>query len=140
MRMKQITMKLIRSFDPCYDPAKHLPEDFKGTALDFLDQKQIPFTDKLWLLMRTDFVSERLMRIFAVWCARQVQHLMTDERSIYALDFMDAYIENYWLIDDEDWRQGWDAAGASAGASAWGAQEKKLRELIIAGIETGDTK
>lgn len=173
--MKKFSIKTIRSWNPCYDPVRYLPETWYGTALDILEHKEIPFQDKLWVILRTDLVSEKLMRIFAVWCARQVQHLMEDERSIAALDFMDAYIDNYWLIDDEDWRVGWDAArtaardaawdaGRDAGrdtgsnaawhvamavawdaawyaarAVAWDAQQVKLKELLIAGLETGDT-
>ena len=38
--------------------------------------------DALWGLRSTPQDS----RLFAVWCARQVQHLMTDPRSIEALD------------------------------------------------------
>jgi hypothetical protein len=193
--MKKVNIKTLRSFNPCYDPSRYFSEDWNGTALDILDRKDISFEDRLWCLMRTDFVSEKLMRLFAVWCARQVQHLMKDEHSIYALDFMDAYIEHYWIIDDEFWKLGWeqardaawdaagdaardaawaaardaagdaardaagaaawDAAGDAAGAAAWDAagaaawdaawaaagdaQEKKFRELIIAGVKTGDT-
>ena len=33
----------------------------------------------------------REWRLFAVWCARQVQHLMTDPRSIAALDVAERY-------------------------------------------------
>jgi len=86
--MKQITIKMIRDWDPCYDPVKgksKLPEDWSGTVLDMLDLK-IPFDDRLWVITRTELVSEKLMRLFAVWCARQVQHLMKDERSLKALD------------------------------------------------------
>lgn len=144
--MKTFTINDIRSWNPCYDPVKHLSENWKGTALDILDNKQIPFEDRLWVICRTALVSEKLMRLFAVWCARQVQHLMKDDRSIHALDFMDDYIESFWLIDDEEWRAGWseerDAAWAAARDAAWAvardAQEKHLRHLIKQGLKTGD--
>ena len=38
MELKQITIDDIRSFEPCYDPARYLPEDWTGTALD-IDRK-----------------------------------------------------------------------------------------------------
>jgi len=84
--MKRFTMKNLRSWNPCYDPIRHLPESWSGTVLDILDHATIPAPDKLWVVLRTELVSEKLMRVFAVWCARQVQHLMTDERSLNALD------------------------------------------------------
>jgi len=206
--MKRFTINDIRKWKPCYDPSEHLPESWQGTALDILNDNRILFRDRLWVIMRTDLVSERLMRRFAVWCARQVQHLMDDERSIHALDVAEAYAENRWLIDDAAyaaawenklaaaeaaakdaiegaaaawtvaqatawyaaraaarnaawdaakdaarnaaeatgwsvaWSAAWDAAAARAAAraTAVAAQEQKLREMLIAGIETGDTK
>lgn len=159
--MKKITIPMIRSWGPCYDPNRYLPENFKGTVLDILDNKEIPFEDRLWVILRNDLVSEKFMRIFAVWCARQVQHLMKDQRSLDALDFMEAYIENYWLIDDPEWKEGWeelrDAAWDAARNVAWiewdtawvaawtaandaarGVQEAKLREMLIEGAKTGE--
>jgi len=125
--MKIITTKEIRTWEPCYPPTKYLSEDWAGTAIDLLNIKEIPFGDRLWVILRSEVVSEKFMRIFAVWCARQVQHLMKDQRSIDALDFMDAYIENYWLIDCADWRQRWaaarDAAWDAARAAAWAAAD-----------------
>lgn len=69
--MKRFGMKKIRSWAPCYDPGKHLPEDWQGTAIDILNHPTIPFEDQLWCVLRKDLVSERTMRIYAVWCARQ---------------------------------------------------------------------
>jgi len=165
--MKRFTINDIRSWKPCYKPGRYLPESWEGTALDMLNDNRIPFRHRLWVIMRTDLVSERLMRLFAVWCARQVQHLMVDERSIHALDVMEAYAENRWLIDDPDYAAAWEsersaarfiaedaardaalsmtnavraAAGAAARDAAEATQEQKLREMLIAGIETGDTK
>jgi len=195
--MKRFTINDIRKWKPCYDPSEHLPESWQGTALDILNDDSIPFKDRLWVIMRTDLVSERLMRRFAVWCARQVQHLMVDERSIHALDVMEAYAENRWLINDAEYAEAWederaaawaterdlswsitevtartsarasaevsarvaarDAAWYAAEAAVWdaaarstawataeatarAAQEQKLREMLIAGVKTGDTK
>ncbi len=39
-------------------------------------------------------------RFFAVWCARQVQHLLVDQRSIFALDVAEAHA-NGLATDDE---------------------------------------
>jgi hypothetical protein len=207
--MKRFTTADIRKWNPCYDPSRYLAETWQGTALDILNDSRIPFQDRLWVIMRKDLVSEKLMRRFAVWCARQVQGLMPDERSLYALDVAEAYAENRWLIDDVYYAAAWEdelyAARDAANAAtrdventaaraaveavapvvvawdtarfaaltaardaarvaretvvydpAWSttevaamfaardatlaAQERKLREMLIEGIETGDTK
>ena len=157
--MKQINIALLRSFKPCYDPNRYLSEDWTGTALDFLNIKEIPFHDRLWVLMRTDFVSEKLLRLFAVWCARQVQHLMKDERSLKALDVAEAFANGAASQEELDaaWTAAWTAARvaawaawdaaraagaawAAAGDAAWDAQENKLREMLIEGEKTGDVK
>jgi hypothetical protein len=177
--VKRFTTDDIRNWGPCYDPSRYLAETWQGTALDILNDKRIPFKDRLWVILRTDLVSEKLMRRFAVWCARQVQRLMTDERSLHALDVAEAYAENRWLVDDADYAAAWEdelnaaraaaaatdvaadaaawaavravarvaawaaataAATAAAEAAAQAAQERKLREMLIEGIETGDTK
>ena len=169
---KLITVPLIRDWEPCYDPAKKVSEDWQGTIFDVLGLKDVSFEDKLWLIMRTDLVSEKLMRLFAVWCARQVQHLMHDQRSIDALDVAERFAHKDASKEELDaawytarytaWDAAWDAATAAAratataaaraaataaawaaawaaaGAAARDAQEKKLREMIAAGIETGD--
>ena len=156
--MKKFTYSDIESWRPCYSPDRYLPKDWAGTALEILDKKEILFQDRLWVIMRTELVSEKLMRLFAVWCARQVQHLMKDERSINAIDIAEKFANG--LATKEELAAAWDAAQAAAWgaaraaaqaaaraaawatawATAWDAQENKLREMLIAGVESGDTK
>jgi hypothetical protein len=45
----------------------------------------------LWMVQREDKNPEKELRLFAVWCARQVQHLMKDKRSLDALDVAERY-------------------------------------------------
>lgn len=91
--MKTFTINDIRSWRPCYDPNEHLPENWSGTALDILDHDQIIFTDKLWVICRTRLVSDKLMRLFAVWCYRQTLAWISnpDPRSINAADVAEKY-------------------------------------------------
>lgn len=37
----------IRRWQPCYEPTRHLPEGWTGTALDILKMKDIPPADKI---------------------------------------------------------------------------------------------
>jgi len=68
--------------------------------------------DALWCLRAVDG-HQREMRLYAVWCARQVQHLMTDPRSLAALDVAERHA-NGQATDLE-----LDAARAAAWASTW---------------------
>jgi hypothetical protein len=120
-KMKKLTLTEIRAWKPCYDPNKYLPGEWQGTALDILNLKECPFPDRLWVIMRTDLVSEKLMRLFAVWCARQVQHLMKDERSLKALDVAEAFANGKATKEELDAAgdAARDAAGDAARAAAW---------------------
>lgn len=86
--------------------------------------------DALWCLRATTGY-DRELRLFAVWCARQVQHLMTDRRSINALDVAERHANGQ--ATDSELHAAWDAAGdaawAAAGAAAGAAQEKELRRI-----------
>lgn len=138
--MKTFSYQDIESWGPCYSPDRYLAKDWSGTVLNILDDKRIPFEDRLWVIARTDLVSEKLLRLFAVWCARRVQRLMKDERSLKALDVAEAFANGNATKDElaaaED--AAWAAARAAARAAAEDAQERKLREMILAGIDSGD--
>ena len=45
----------------------------------------------VWIATREGVLTDVELRRFAVWSARQVQHLMTDERSLNALDVAERY-------------------------------------------------
>ena len=99
-RMKTFTIADIRSWDPCYDPNKHLPEDWTGTVLDILNHETVSPQDKLWVVCREDLIDAKTLRLFAVWCARQVEHLMTDDRSKQALDVAERFVHGKATSDE----------------------------------------
>jgi hypothetical protein len=117
----------IRGFGPCYDPVKFVPESWRGTAIDILKLDAVPAPDRLWVVLRPEITSERVMRLFAVWCARQVQHLMKDARSIAALDVAERFANGHATREDVDaardaaWAVAWTAARDAAWAAAWDA-------------------
>ena len=107
--------------------------------------------DALWAC-QAEPQHAREWRLFAVWCARRVQHLMTDPRSIAALDIaerhangtatdaeLDAacyaacYAAGYDAQDVACYAVGHDAANAARYA-AWGAacatQDEKTAEFL----------
>ena len=128
------TLNKIRAFKPCEDGWKKLLKHLSKTKADdeqlsiitILDSNGM--NDALWCLRAVDGY-DREIRRYAVWCARQVQHLMTDPRSIAALDVAERYACGHATEDDlrkardaagDAARAAGDAARASAGA-AWDA-------------------
>ena len=53
-----------------------------------------------WVATRPSVLTDKELRLFAVFCARQVQHLMTDSRSIEAIDVAEKYAQDK-ASDDE---------------------------------------
>jgi hypothetical protein len=89
--MPTTTLNAIRAHSPCADGWKKLlshlgktqADDEPLSLLTILDSNGLD--DALWCL-RTMPEHSRHWRLYAVWCARQLQHLMTDARSVAALD------------------------------------------------------
>ena len=92
------TLKKIRAQSPCAGGwAKLLryldktqPDDEPLALVTILDSNGLD--DALWCLRACDDI-DREARLYAVWCARQVRHLMTDPRSLAALDVAERYAE-----------------------------------------------
>ena len=139
------TINKIKKHTPCKDGwvrlLKHLgkkkSDDEPLAITTILDSNGLD--DALWCLRAVDG-HERETRLFAVWCARQVQHLMTDPRSIAALDVADRFANGQDTKNNLDAAEAaagdaamaaagdavWGAAWASEWASAWGAEAASL--------------
>ena len=101
--MLTTTLKKIKKHNPCgikkeddYGYKKLLTYLGKTKA----DDKPLPYAiilksngidDALWCC-RCEPQYEKHWRTFALWCARQVQHLMIDQRSIDCLDTYERYV------------------------------------------------
>ena len=96
------------------------------TILSILDSNGID--DAIWALRCVPGV-DRDARRCAGWCARQVQHLMTDQRSLHALEIAERFANGSASADDlaAAGDAAWDAAGDAAGA----AQAEWLRTNIV---------
>ena len=115
------TLNAIRAQHPCEDGWKRLLIDLDKTKAD---DEPLPLVtilnsngidDALWCLRAVEgFDKEK--RVFAVWCARQVQHLMTDPRSIAALDVAERFA--YGKATQEELKAAWAAADAARAADA----------------------
>jgi hypothetical protein len=133
------TLNRIWACDPCEEGKaralaaanKAKPDDEPITFAAIVDA--VGLDDALWCC-RAEPQHEREWRLYAVWCARQVQHLMADQRCTNALDVAERYA-NGNAGDDElaaAWDAAWaaarDAAGAAASAAAWAAASAAARD------------
>ena len=118
------TLNKIRSHGPCEDGWKKLLEHLGKTEAD---DEPLPLLtilesngldDCLWCL-RSVPEHDREWRLFAVWCARRVQHLMTDPRSIAALDVAERFANGEATRDDLS--VAWATAGDATRAAEWAA-------------------
>jgi len=115
--MKTFTIDDIRSWKPCYDPARHLAKDWAGTVLDILLHATIPPGNKLWVVCRKELIDEKTMRLFAVWCARSVPQ--TDAVCIAAIDTAERHAHG--AASDEELSAARSAAGSAAWSATWSA-------------------
>jgi hypothetical protein len=128
------TLNKIRKNHPCTGGWEKLLRTLGKTKADdeplslitILDSNGLD--DALWCLRAVDG-HEKEMRLYAVWCARQVQYLMKDQRSLDAIDAAERFVNNDATKDEltasrdaawAAWDAAWDAAGDAAGA-AWAA-------------------
>jgi hypothetical protein len=118
------TLDRIRAHGPCRPGWTKL---LKGLGKTEADDEPLPFAeilringldDALWCC-RAEPQHAGKWRLFAVWCARRVEHLMTDERSRTAL----AVAERHALgeASDAELAAAWAAAWAAARDAAWAA-------------------
>ena len=135
--MLTTTLNRIREHNPCADGWEKLLKHLGKTKAD---DEPLPFSvildsngldDALWCC-RTAPEYDKQWRMFAVWCARQVQHLMTDTRSLNALDVAEKYASGQATGEElaaaraAAWAAArdaaWAAARAAARAAAWAAR------------------
>ena len=135
------TLRRIRDHSPC---AKGWEKLLKHLGKTKADDEQLPFAvilesngleDALWCC-RVEPQYAREWRLFAIWCARQVQHLMRDKRSLDALDVAERYAngeatnEELDAARDAAWDAAWDAARVAAWVAARDAQAKEFLRLV----------
>jgi len=70
----------------------------------------------IWVATRKGVLTDNELRRFAVWSARQVQHLMTDPRSVATLDVAERYAEG--AATDEEIAAARAAARAAVNSAA----------------------
>ena len=117
------TLHRIREHSPCTEGWRKLLAHLGKTKAD---DEPLPFAviidsngldDALWCC-RAEPQHAKEWRLFAVRCARRVQHLMTDPRSVDALDVAERHANG----------QATDSEFAAAGVAAWVAARVAARD------------
>jgi hypothetical protein len=111
------TLNKIRKHGPCADGWAKLLRHLGKTQADdeplalatILDSNGLD--DTLWCLRACDGIDQEA-RLYAVWCARQVQHLMKDPRSLAALDVAERHANGE--ATDKELTAARDAASVAA--------------------------
>jgi len=101
----QTTLEKIRAHIPCASGWTRLLTFLGKTRVD---DEALPLSvilesnglnDTLWCLRAVDGF-EREKRLFAVWCARQVQRPITDPRSLAALDVVEQFANGQASLEE----------------------------------------
>jgi hypothetical protein len=129
------TLNKIRSHKPCREGWEKLLRHLVKTAADdeplaiatVLDSNGLD--DALWCLRAVEG-RDREIRLYAVWAARRVQHLMTDPRSFTALDVAEEYARGRASTAKltEAAEAAWAAAAASSAEAARAAEAAWVAE------------
>lgn len=118
--LKYFDYEDIQSWNPCYDSSKFISKSWRGTAIDILNLDNVPFQDRLWCVLRTELVSDRVMRLFAVWSYRQTLKFLPnqDDRSINAANVAERYANGEATQEELSAAESAASSAANAASSA----------------------
>ena len=131
--MKTISNRIIRKLNPCYDPSEVVKDENEELPVrEWVAKYRNLVKDKsdiIWLLCNKLYMSDKDMRLFAVWCAREALKLVAnpDPRSVNACDVAERYAngeatdEELAAARDAAWTAS-DAASDAARAATWDAR------------------
>ena len=128
--MKLVTYEEFLEFDPCWleyeggaERIKAYFDRFGGrmSALDILNLDDVSAEDKLWSVLREEFIPAPIIHEFACVCAEYAMSLIDnpDPRSIKAIE-----VKRAWLRSEatgEERAAAWAAAGAAGAAARYAA-------------------
>jgi hypothetical protein len=133
------TLNKIRMHSPCESGWKKLLKNLGKTQADdeplaittILESNGLD--DALWCLRAVDGY-QREMRLFAVECARSVQYLIKNQRSVDAIDVAERYANG--LAADNELAAAWDAARYAAKSAARGVATNAATDAATASAWT----
>lgn len=103
----KITYELIKGLNPCYNPEDiGITKGYSATIPEFIRKyrdKVKKKRDIIWLLCRDKFMTDKELMLFAVWCARQVQHIVDDKKYTKAIAVAERHANG--LATDEELKE-----------------------------------
>lgn len=126
-----ISNKIIREFSPCYDTSDVITDENEElSVVDWIKKYRYKVNEKediIWLLCRKEFMSDKDMRLFAVWCARETFKLQDniDQRGIDAVNMAEKFANGECSEPDLS------AAELAARSAAWSAARSAARSAQV---------
>lgn len=131
--MKTVTLEQLIGFEPCWLLEKVIDERLweigsrknEWTALDVLALDEVSAEDRLWAVLREDFLDKNIIVEFACLCAERALTMagITDDRCWNAIK-----VKRAWMRGEASDNElaavrasAWDAARAAAHDAAWAA-------------------
>jgi len=127
--VKTITRQKLLDLDVCYDPAEvGLTDGMELTPVEFIDEFRNNVrwhNDILWPLLSNECMTDRELRLFAVWCARNALAAVDspDPRSVAACDVAELYANGKAPTARAAARDATWAAWEAEGEATWAAWE-----------------
>jgi hypothetical protein len=78
--MKKITMKEILALKPCLSsqPLQYAGKNWSGTVLDILKHPDVAPINKIWVVVRSPYLTKKQSVAFANFCANQAKQFSDD--------------------------------------------------------------
>ena len=116
-------------FDACTEGRQWADSTGLEMMSELWDRDDMRTEWRIWIATQAGVLSDRDARLFACWCARQVWHLMRDDRSKRVVEVAELYAIGNATKEDLD--VALDAAEA-ARAAAWDAARAAARAAGLA--------
>ena len=145
--MKTVTLEKFLTFEPCWLEEEGGEERLREiglrknewTALDVLALEEEIADDRLWAVLREDFLSKNTLYEFALLCAEHALTIakVTDKRCWNAIKVKRAWMRGEASDDELDtaWAAAWSAARSSARSAvrdvAWVAVWAAARDAAL---------
>lgn len=141
--MKTVTLEEFKTFDPCWMKTEEGTARLEKigsrkkewTALDVLRLEEVSAEDRLWAVLREEFVPAHILHEFVCRCAEEALRKagVTDDRSWNAIRVKRLWIEG--KATDTELAAARAAAQAAACAAAWAAAWAEHIKMLIALLE-----